>query len=98
MIRIDPHAEGCVLRVRAQPGAKRCGVVGVHGEAVKVAVAAPADQGKANRAIGETLADALGAKRAQVELVSGPTSRDKRFLIRGVTEPELRKLLSALIG
>jgi len=94
VIRIDAHAEGCVLSVKAQPGAKRNGIVGTHGDALKVAVSAPADQGKANTALAEVLAEAFGLRRAQVELVSGQTSRDKRFLIRGISDTELRSRLA----
>lgn len=93
MIRIDSHAEGCVLSVRAQPGAKRNAIVGEHGGALKIAVSAPADQGKANEALIEVLADALNVKRSQIELLSGQTSREKRFLIRGIDCSAMCKLL-----
>jgi len=52
---------------------------------LKVAVTAPPDKGRANEAIVEVLAEALGLKRSQIELVSGPTSRQKKFLLRGVS-------------
>jgi uncharacterized protein (TIGR00251 family) len=94
LIRIDAHAEGCVVSVRAQPGAKRNAVVGEYGEALKVAVSAPADQGKANEALIELLTDALKLKRSQIELLSGHASRDKRFLIRGVDRLTLNQLLN----
>ncbi|MFO0865231.1 MAG: DUF167 domain-containing protein [Gemmataceae bacterium] len=91
MIRIDAHAEGCVLSVRAQPGAKRNAIVGEHGDALKVAVSAPADQGKANDALVEILARTLKLKGSQIELLSGRASRDKRFLIRGTTASDLQE-------
>jgi uncharacterized protein len=97
MIEIIDHAEGCVLPVRAQPGAKRGGIVGEHGTALKVAVTAPPDAGRANDALVETLRDALGLKRSQIDLISGPTSRDKKFLIRGMTRVELECLVTALM-
>ncbi|MBI2807892.1 MAG: YggU family protein [Planctomycetes bacterium] len=85
MIAIADHAEGCVLSVRAQPGARRNAIVGEQAGALKVAVTAPPDKGRANDALVEVLADALSVKRSQIELVSGQTNRQKRFLIRGMT-------------
>src|ERR1043165_6333888 len=89
-IQIIDSADGCVLAVRAQPGARRNGVVGEQAGALKIAVTAPPDKGRANEAIVEVLADALGLKRGQVELISGATSRQKNFLIRGLTAETVR--------
>jgi uncharacterized protein (TIGR00251 family) len=97
MIAVTNHAEGCVLPVRAQPGAKRSGIVGERGGALKIAVTAPPDAGRANDALVEALRDALGLKRSQIDLLSGPTSRDKTFLIRGMTRVELQCLVTALL-
>jgi uncharacterized protein len=98
VIEIAMHAEGCVLAVRAQSGARRNGLVGEQNGALKVAVTAPPDRGRANKAIEEVLADALGLKPSQVELLSGPTSRDKRFLLRGITAEQARERLTSLTG
>src|SRR6516164_7771420 len=98
MIAIADHAEGCVLPVRAQPGARKTGVLGEQAGALKVAVTAPPEDGRANKALLETLRDALGVKRSQIELLGGQTSRDKRFLIRGLTPAELQSRLTALLG
>lgn len=96
MIAVTEHAEGCVLPVRAQPGAKRVGVQGERNGALKVAVTAPPEDGRANKALVEVLREALGLKRSQVELLSGETSRDKRFLIRGLTKAELEGRVAIL--
>ena len=88
---------GCTLPVRAQPGARRNGIVGIHQGSLKVAVTAPPEDGKANRALIETLAQELGLKRSQVELIKGQGNREKTFLIRGLTKAELEsRLVSAL--
>ena len=97
MIQVADHPAGCVVAVRAQPGAKRNAVVGEQASRLKVAVTAPADQGKANRALVDVLADALGLKRSQVELRSGPAQREKKFLLRGVTADQARALLHAIL-
>jgi uncharacterized protein (TIGR00251 family) len=98
MINLTDHAEGCVLPVRAQPGARRAGVQGEQNGALKIAVTAPPEDGRANAALVEELRDALKVKRSQVELVSGQTARDKRFLIRGLTRAELEARLAELLG
>ena len=95
MIAIAAHAEGCVLPVRAQPGARRTGIVGEQAGCLKVAVAAPPDQGKANKALVEVLAESLGLKKSQVELISGATSRAKKFLLRGISAAEALARLPA---
>jgi uncharacterized protein (TIGR00251 family) len=93
-IDIKEHADGCILSVRAQPGARRNAIVGEHGGALKVVVTAPPDKGRANEAIILVLAEALGVKPAQIELKSGPTSRQKQFLIRSLSADALRKKLA----
>jgi uncharacterized protein len=98
MIAVADHAEGCVLPVRAQPGARRAGVQGEQAGALKVAVTAPPEDGRANQALVEVLRKELGVKRSQVELIGGQTNRDKRFLIRGITQAELRKRLESLLS
>jgi hypothetical protein len=96
MIAITEHPEGCVLPVRVQPGARKAGVLGEQAGALKVAVTAPPEDGRANKALVKLLREVLGLKRAQVELLSGETSRDKRVLIRGLTKSALALLLAAL--
>jgi uncharacterized protein (TIGR00251 family) len=90
MIEVAPHTAGCILAVRGQPGARRSGIVGEHGGALKIAVTAPAEQGKANKAILELLAEVLELKGSQLELLSGGAARDKRVLIRGLTPAEVQ--------
>lgn len=97
MITVALHGDGCVLPVRAQPGARKNEVKGEHAGALKLAVTAPADQGRANEALVELLRDVLGVKRSQIELLSGSTGRDKRFLIRGIAKSELESRLASLL-
>ena len=98
MIVITAHAEGCLLPVRAQPGARKTAIQGEQAGALKVAVTAPPADGRANQALTEALREALGLKRSQVELVGGGKSRQKSFLIRGLRPEVLRARLAALIG
>ncbi len=98
MIAIVEQADGCVLPVRAQPGARKTGVLGEQAGALKVAVTAPPEDGRANKALIEALRELLGVKRSQVELLSGHTSRDKRLLVRGLTRADLEGRLAAVLS
>jgi uncharacterized protein (TIGR00251 family) len=71
------------VSVHAQPGAKRTGIAGLHGEALKVRVAAPAQDDRANEALVEFLAAVFRVPRRDVRLASGARSREKRFEVRG---------------
>ncbi len=97
MIAITAHPEGCILAVRAQPGARKNGVLGEHAGALKLAVTAPPDRGRANQALLELLRGLLAVKRSQVELVRGGTSHAKHFLIRGLTPEELHARVARLL-
>ena len=96
-IAIVAHEDGSILPVVAQPGARRNAVLGERAGALRVAVTAPPDKGKANAAIQALLAEGLGCKAARIALVSGATSRQKRFLIGGLDPEALRRRLAALM-
>ncbi len=85
-----------VLRVHVQPGAGRAGVAGRHGDALKVRVSAPPVDGKANQAAAALLAEVLGLRAGQVVLVSGASSRSKRFRLTGIGPDELSDRLRAI--
>jgi hypothetical protein len=89
VIALEPHAEGTILPVRAQPGARRNELRGEQDGALKVCVTQIAEKGKANKAVVAVLCDCLNLRKSQVELVSGETSHQKRFLIRGLKPTEL---------
>lgn len=74
---------GIYLDVHVQPGARRSGVVGVHGDRLKVAVTEPAEDGRANRAVVAEVARFLSVKPGRVTVSSGSTSRRKRVFIDG---------------
>ena len=89
------QAGGTVLTVRAQPGARRSEIVGVHGDALKIKIAAPPEDGKANAELCDFLARALGVVKNSVSVISGTGSRSKRVLIESL-EPDLA--IAKLLG
>ena len=89
-------ADGAVeLRLHIQPGAKTTGFAGRHGDALKVRLAAPPVDGKANAALIAYLARFCAVPKAAVALVSGHSSRSKRVRIEGV-DAALREKLRTL--
>jgi uncharacterized protein (TIGR00251 family) len=70
-----------VLELHVQPGAKRTEFAGKHGERIKVRLAAPATEGRANEALVEFLADYYRVPRRNVTIASGERSRAKRVII-----------------
>jgi hypothetical protein len=77
-------ADGSViLTLHIQPGAKKTEITGLHGEALKIRLAAPPVDGKANAALIAFLAKACGVSKSAVELVSGDTCRAKRVRVTG---------------
>jgi uncharacterized protein (TIGR00251 family) len=82
-----------ILTLHIQPGAKQTGVAGPHGDALKIRLAAPPVDGKANAALIEFIAAKVGAGRAAVELVSGQAARTKRVRVRGVPCATVRAAL-----
>lgn len=79
--------DAIVLTLHIQPGAKRTETAGLHGDALKIRLAAPPVDGKANEALIAFLAKTLGVPKSHVELISGQTSRAKRVRVAGVAIP-----------
>jgi uncharacterized protein (TIGR00251 family) len=98
MIELQPHADGVILRVRALPGARKNAVLGEYNGALKVAVNAAPEKGKANKAVMDVLAKSLDLNRGQIELLTGETSQDKRFLVRGMTVENLREVVLSVVS
>ena len=87
---------GAAVSVKVVPGSSRDRIVGVLGDCLKVATAAPAEKGRANRAVAAILAEALGVGARDVQLVSGTTSPRKEFIVTGLTAADVRDKLAAL--
>jgi uncharacterized protein len=97
MIELTQAKNGVIVPVNAQPGARRNAIVGERAGALRVAVTAPPDKGKANAAILELLAEALDCRPSDVGLVSGDTARQKRVLLVGLTVDEVARRIAKVL-
>ena len=85
--------DGVVLSLHVQPGAKKTAVAGLYDGALKIRLAAPPVDGKANECLIAFLAAALDVPKARVTLISGQASRAKRVAVAGVSAEEARRSL-----
>jgi uncharacterized protein (TIGR00251 family) len=88
----SPHILPSIMvtvTVKVVPGASRNRVVGRYGDAIKVQVAAAPERGKANDAVIRLLAETLGIKPSQIELLSGQTQPRKTFQITGLEQAQV---------
>jgi uncharacterized protein (TIGR00251 family) len=77
-------ADGTTVRVRVVPGARATELAGVDGGVLRVRVAAPPVEGKANRALLAFLAARLGVRPRALRVLVGEHARDKVVLVEGV--------------
>ena len=85
----EPQFQTITFLVRVQPRAKRNAVHAAAGGGLKVYVTAPPEDGRANDAVVETIAEWLGVKRRQVEIVSGATNRNKVVRVTNISQAQL---------
>ena len=76
--------DGLTIHIQAQPGAKRTEVVGIYGDCIKVRLASPPVDGKANECLIEFLARRLGVKRGQIVIARGIGSRRKSVFVAAI--------------
>jgi len=83
---------GVRFSVRVQPRASRSEVCGVHGDALKVRLAAPPVDGAANDALVALLADELAIARRAIRIVAGGSSRSKTVEVEGIDPDSVERL------
>ncbi len=83
------------LTLHIQPGAKKTEFAGLHGDALKIRLAAPPVDGKANEALIRFVADQLGLAKSAVNLKSGQTSRRKVLEVIGATAEAVARFAQA---
>ena len=90
---IEQRGNDVVVHVHAVPRASRTQVAGLHGERLKIQVAAPPVDGEANEALVRFLSKTLGIPKDRVVLASGATGRQKSFLLHGLDVATVRHAL-----
>lgn len=93
-LRITETTGAVEFALKVVPGASRARVVGLFGMALKLAVAAPPEGGKANSAVIELLAAALRVPARHIRIVGGHTQPHKRVAIDGLRAAEVRARLA----
>ena len=91
-----PTCQGYLVKFHVVPGAKKTAIAGLHGDRLKVKVAAPPEKGRANEELLEFLARALKVPRQAVHLTSGAASRAKVIAVHDLS-PDLRSRLTNLL-
>jgi uncharacterized protein len=93
---LSPARDGILLNLHVSPGAKRTSIEGPYGEnALKLKVASPPVDGKANAELESFLAESLGVPGSDVAVIQGTSSRNKVVLVRGVEAATLREILTS---
>ena len=92
-MRISSVENGVRFPLLVVPGASCTEIVGVHGDALRVRVAAPPEKGKANAAVCTHLARSLGVRKADVRIVAGHGGRRKSVEVTGLTAAAVRDRL-----
>ena len=95
MIPLQEGANGASFAVKVQPRARRNGVTGTLGDALKVAVSAAPEGGRANQALIALLAELLNLPRSSVTIAAGAGSRNKRIHVAGLSAAQVRARLAA---
>ncbi len=97
-IELTPAGDGVRLRLRVVPGARRDAVLGPHGNALRVAVRAVPEKGRANEAVLRLLAATFAVAPARVVLLAGAGARDKHVEVRGVAIEHVRARLAEALS
>jgi uncharacterized protein (TIGR00251 family) len=90
--------DGTKIKLRVSPGARSTSIVGAYGEdAIKLRVAAPPVEGRANAETVRYVAELLGVTASDVSVARGASGRNKAVLVRGVEPAEVREILSGYL-
>ena len=90
-------SEGCTLNVRVQPRASRNRVGEYRDGALRVSVTAPPQDGRANIALLELLADSLGVAKSRLRIARGHASREKQVVVDGLAVEEAQRRLGTVV-
>lgn len=89
--------DGIVIRLFVQPKARRTGIIGLHGDRLKVSVTEPPDRGKATEAVVRLIAETFHTTRSTVQVLRGDISRQKDLLLQAQSMSAVREILDGLL-
>ena|SRR3989442_954880 len=92
--KVITKPQGLSLSIKVAPGASKTAIVGVEGDFVKIRLAAPPVDGKANRELIDYIAKLLSVPKSKVHIQSGLTSKRKVILVENGDAMKLREILS----
>ncbi len=98
MINLQPTDHGTVLPVRVHAGARQNAILGVREEALRIAVTAAPEKGKANKQVIAILGKAFGISKSSIELIVGRTSPNKRFLLHDLALESAEQIVREILG
>jgi uncharacterized protein (TIGR00251 family) len=93
MIPIRETETGVMFSIRVLPKSSRSEITGIQDDALKIKIAAPPVEGRANEACMELLAERLGVRKSQISIVSGHQSRKKTVAVAGLKKKDIESLL-----
>lgn len=91
-------ADGVALEVKVVPGASRTAIAGMRGDRLKVAVSAPPEGGKANKAVCALLAETFNLARRDVVVIAGHTRPEKTIELLGISLCSATETLNHLLA
>lgn len=98
MPMLEQSERGVIITVKAHAGARQNAILGERNGALRIAVTAAPEKGKANRAIIELLSKTLGVPKSAIELIAGDMSPQKRFLIAAATLESVAHVIASTTG
>jgi uncharacterized protein (TIGR00251 family) len=94
MFSDDPVTSSCLIHLKVVPNSRRDQIVGPYADRLKVKVAAPPEDGRANKAVCELLADALNISPRDIKVIAGHTSPEKTIRITGLAAAQVQRALA----
>src|ERR1051325_3187983 len=95
---LEQHGAHLLIHIKAVPNSSRTQLAGTLGNALKIKIAQPPEDGKANKAIIQLLAELLQIPQNQVTLISSPSRPQKTFQLTGITLESAQKIFSSRLA
>lgn len=90
---ITEKKRDCLIKCRIQPSASKTAISGIHDNSIKITLAAPPVDGKANKELRNFISKKLKISKSKIDIVRGIKSRSKILLCEGISKKEIEKLL-----